>query len=223
METQTNLAIGNSKSRRKPLQKALFVQIGSIIWNIVEGLIALYSGVLAGSVALVGFGIDSLIETASAAVVGWRLSEELRGAANEQVALAERTASRVAGLLLFALAAYIGFDGCRRLAGYGEHPDKSAVGLGLTAITLVVMFGFSRAKLKLAAQIESKSLRADAMETVCCAWMSFTTLAGLLLNMLFGWWWADAAAGLLLVPMLIREGLEAIKGTECGCHEGCQK
>jgi divalent metal cation (Fe/Co/Zn/Cd) transporter len=208
--------------RERLLRRGLRLEIATLLWNVVEGFVALAAGTISGSVALIGFGIDSFVETASAAVVGWRLREELRGRSGEEAERVERTASRVAGSLLLVLAAYLVIDAGRRLLGFGREAEESLVGIVLTAISLVVMPMLGWAKLRTARELKSGALRADAYETITCAWLSLTTLAGLALNALFGWWWADPAAALCLVPLIVREGLEGLRGDCCGCEdEGC--
>jgi divalent metal cation (Fe/Co/Zn/Cd) transporter len=120
-------------------------------------------------------------------------------------------AARGAGALLLALAAYLVADAARRLAT-GDRPSASFIGIGLTALSLVVMPLLARAKLRAAAALGSRALRADAHETLVCAWLSFTTLAGLALNAALGWWWADPLAALAMLPLIVREGLEALRG-----------
>jgi divalent metal cation (Fe/Co/Zn/Cd) transporter len=124
-------------------------------------------------------------------------------------------ASRAAGALLLLLAAYILIDAGRRLLGFGAEAEQSLVGIVLTAISLVVMPVLGWAKLRTARQLGSRALRADAYETIACAWLSLTTLTGLVLNAAFGWWWADPLAALVLVPLIVREGLEGWKGECC--------
>jgi cation diffusion facilitator family transporter len=200
------------------LRKGLRLEIFTVAWNILEGVVAVTAGGLAGSVALIGFGIDSFIETSSAIVVGWRLRREHRGASPEDTERIERRASRIAGALLLALALYILLDAARRLLGYGGQAEESFVGIGLTAVSLVVMPLLGRMKLRTAKELSSRALRADAFETITCAWLSLTTLTGLTLNAAFGLWWADPAAALVLVPLIVREGIEGIRGDECEDH-----
>ena len=172
------------------------------------------SGIAAGSIALIGFGIDSFIETASAVVVGWRFSYEMRHRPPAQSGKAEAGAARVAGALLLGLAGYILIESGRRLMGLGNEPGPSGVGIALTAVSLAVMPLLGRAKLRVAERLESRALRADAYETITCAWLSATTLAGLALNAAWGWWWADPLAALVLIPLIVREGLEGLRGDE---------
>lgn len=113
-------------------------------------------------------------------------------------------------------------DALRRLFGYGEHAHESQLGIVVTILAPIVMFVLSKSKLKAAVKLNSKALKTDAMETMCCAWLSVTTLSGLVLNMLFGWWWADSIAALILVPLITREGIEAMRGEENCCHSYCE-
>lgn len=187
----------------------------TVAWNLIEGVIAIAAGILAGSVALVGFGVDSFAESASGLVVGWRFSYEMKGRSEEQAEKAELWAARIAGAFLLILAAYLLIDSSRRLLGYGREPGPSHVGIALTTVSLIIMPIVARAKLKTAAALRSKALRADAYESLACAWLSATTLAGLLLNAAFGWWWADPIAALVLIPLIVREGLEGLRGECC--------
>lgn len=120
-------------------------------------------------------------------------------------------ASRITGSLLLILALYLVIDSCRRLFGFGREPDPSRIGIVLTIISLIIMPMLAKAKLKLAGKIGSRALRADAYETIACAWLSLTTLAGLILNAALGWWWADPVAALVLVPLIVREGIESLR------------
>jgi len=205
-------------SRQALLRRGLLLEAATVLWNILEGVIAVVAGTISNSVALIGFGIDSFVETASAAVVGWRLGAEARGRSPEAAERIERTASKVAGALLLLLAAYIAVDAGRRLLGFGAEARESLIGIILTAVSLVVMPFLGWAKLRTAKQLESGALRADAFETIACAWLSLTTLVGLVLNATLGWWWADPLAALVLVPLIVREGLEGWKGDACGCR-----
>jgi len=182
-----------------------------VAWNLLGGILSIAAGAVAGSVALIGFGVDSFVEAASAIVVGWRVAVELRGRSPQRAEQVERRASRFAGGLLLALALYIVVEAARRLLGFGREAEPSALGIVLTALSLVVMPLLGWAKLRTAAVLASGALRADAYETIACAWLSLTTLAGLGLNAGLGWWWADPLAALLLVPLLTREGLAGLR------------
>ena len=205
--------------RRRLLRRGLVLEIITVLWNVVEGIVAVAAGALSGSVALIGFGIDSFVETASAVVVGWRLDAELRGRSAETSERFERIASRTAGALLLLLAAYIAIDAGRRLLGFGAEARESLIGILLTSVSLVVMPFLGWSKLRTATALNSRALRADAYETIACAWLSLTTLVGLVLNASFGWWWADPLAALILVPLIVREGLEGLRGQDCGCGD----
>lgn len=199
-------------SRHRLLERGFRLELVTIGWNVLEGIVAVTAGMLAGSVALVGFGVDSFIETASAGVVGWRLRAEQRGVSAADGERIERRAARVAGVLLLVLGVFLVFDAGRRLLGLGGEAQESRVGIALTAVSLVVMPLLAWAKLRTADALRSAALRADAYETVTCTWLSATTLAGLALNAWLGWSWADPAAALLLVPLIVREGLEGLAG-----------
>jgi divalent metal cation (Fe/Co/Zn/Cd) transporter len=200
-----------STSRESLLRRALLLEGLTVTWNIIEGIIAVAAGVAAGSVALVSFGIDSFIETTSAAVVGWRLQLELRNRNPEQAREVEYRATRVAALLLLLLAIYIVGDAGRRLLGLGVAAAESVPGIILTAVSLVVMPLLAWAKFSTAAALGSRALRTDAFETVTCVWLSLATLGGLVLTATLEWTWADPLAALLLLPVVVREGLEGLR------------
>lgn len=203
--------------RRRWLRMALGLALATILWNIIEGGVAVAAGVAADSVALLGFGLDSFIETASGAVVAWRMLTEMRGANPEHTERAERSTSRIAGGLLLLLAAVVLVESLRHLLGYGGEVRESTTGLLLTAVSVILMPVLGWGKLRVARTLNSRTLRADAFETITCAWLSLTTLVGLALLAVFGWGWADPLAALILVPLIFREGLEGWRG-ECGCH-----
>jgi len=198
--------------RARLLRRGLALAAISLGWNVLEGAIALAAGIGVESVALIGFGVDSLVETTSAAVLVWRLRIELKGTPAEQAEEVERRASRIAGSLLLVLALYIVIDAGYHLMGWGPKAQFSLIGTVLTGISVIVMPVLGWAKLNTAKDLASSALRADAYETISCAWLSVTTLAGLLVNATLGWHWADPVAALLLVPLIVREGLESIRG-----------
>lgn len=199
------------------MRRGVWLEVATVAWNIIEGIIAVAAGMLASSVALIGFGVDSFVETASGAVVGWRLRAELSGRVDEERAeLLERRAGKIAGTLLLGVGAYIVIDAGRRLFGFGERARESPVGILLTAVSLVVMPLLGWAKFRTAPALRSGALRADAYEAIACSWLALTTLVGLVLNATFGWWWADPLAALAIVPLVTREGLEGWRGE---CHE----
>ena len=202
------------EGRSAQLRAGVHLEAISLVWNIAEGMIAVAAGTLAGSTALLAFGIDSFVETASGAIVGWRLLDEIRNRSEERAERVEKLTSHVAGLLLFALAIYIAVDSSIRLIGRSTKPEESLIGIAVTAASLVVMPILGRAKLRCASAIGSPALRADAYETIACAWLSGTALVGLGANALFGWWWADPLAALALIPLIVREGWEGLSGSE---------
>lgn len=205
-------------ARAALVRRGLLLVAASITWMVIEGVVSVGAGLAAGSVALLAFGIDSFIELGSDFVVAWRLREEQRRSCPERLAAAERKAARLTAALLLVLALYVLIDAGRRLLGFGERAHESHLGLAVTAAALVLMPLLARGKLHVAEGLGSVALRTDAYEAVCCAWLSATTLGGLLLNAVFGWWWADPVAALVLVPLLVKEGLAGWRGGECcGC------
>ncbi|NLY03037.1 MAG: cation transporter [Rhodopirellula sp.] len=203
-------------SRTPLLRRAVRLEWALIVWNVAEGAIAVAAGLLASSVALFSFGVDSIIEVTSASVVLWRLLKELDRRSPQRVEERERTAAKIAGILLLALAVYIVVDAARRLIGYGREAEESVIGVVLTSASLVAMPVLGWAKLRTAERLGSAALRADSYETITCAWLSLATLVGLSLNAAFGWAWADPVAALVIVPLVVREGLEALRGDCCG-------
>jgi len=202
--------------RNKHLQRGIRLEAFTIGWNVLEGCIAVGAGIVAGSIALTAFGFDSFIETTSGIVLLLHLRDQAREQSENAREAAERRATMIAGALLMILAVVVGFESVRRLAGFGSEAKESTLGLILTGVSLVVMPILAWAKLKTAAALKSRALRADGFETITCAWLSATTLGGLALNAAFGWHWADPAAALVLVPLIFREGLESWRG-ECHC------
>ena len=184
--------------------------LGTMIYNIIEAVIALWTGHRADSIALVGFGLDSLIEIAAAAVLLWRMTVQLRGAAEERVERAERRVRRFVGLTFFALAAYVTLESLWTLWS-GEGPAESLIGIALAIASLIIMPLIAFGKMRTAHALGSRALRAEAKETLACSYLSFTLLVGLVLNAVAGWWWADPAAALLMVPWLVHEGKEAFE------------
>src|SRR6266536_6033196 len=194
--------------RAAALRRGVVLEGVTVGYNALEGVIAIAAGLAAGSVALTGFGIDSVIEVTSGVVLWWRLRAEL-GSSELGPAVEER-AARWAGVLLLALAVYIVVESGRRLLT-SDRPEESVVGIVLMVLSLIVMPLLARAKLRLAGSLGSRALRADAHETIVCAWLSATTLLGLVMNALLGWWWADPVAALAMLPLIVREGIEAWK------------
>lgn len=187
---------------------------GTMVYNGLEGIIAIAAGVAAGSIALVGFGLDSFIELAAAAALLWRLRVESRGASRAEVETTERRALRFVGATFLALALYVAAQSAWVLATR-HAPEESRLGIVLAIASLVLMPLIAWGKLRAAGELGSAALRAEAKETLACSYLSLTLLAGLALNAAAGWWWADPAAALLMVPWLVREGLEGLRGDPC--------
>src|SRR5438876_1121941 len=189
------------------LRRGVALEGMTVGYNALEGVIAIATGLAAGSVALTGFGIDSVIEVTSGVLL--RLRAEL--GSRELGPAVEARAARWAGVLLLALAVYIVAESGRRLLT-GDRPGESVVGIVLTALSLTVMPLLARAKLRVATSLGRRARRAAAHETIVCAWLSATTLLGLGLNAVLGWWWADPVAALAMLPLIVREGVEAWRG-----------
>jgi len=192
---------------------ALWLVVVTMVYNVVEAGIAVASGIAAGSIALVGFGLDSVIELAAAGVLLWRLRLEMRDADAVRVERSERRARRFIGLTFLLLATYVVVVALVTLTG-DDPPEESLIGIVLAAASLAVMPLIAWGKLRAAAAIGSRALAAEAKETLACAYLSLTLLVGLLANLIAGWWWADPAAALLMVPWLMKEGLEGLRGDD---------
>jgi divalent metal cation (Fe/Co/Zn/Cd) transporter len=184
------------------------LEVFTVGWNLTEALVGITAGWLAGSIALVGFGFDSVIESLSGAVLWWRLSS---GPAGEE---RERRAARLVAASFWLLAAYVGFEAGGSL-WRREAPATSGVGIALAAASLVVMPFLAREKRRVAAVIGSRALVADSRQTDLCAYLSAILLGGLLLNALLGWWWADPVAALAMVPPMVVEGRTAWQQKHC--------
>ncbi len=200
--------------RTSLIQYAFRLEWLTIGWMSIEAVVALISGVAAGSLVLIAFGLDSIIELISAGVLMWRLSVELRhGQAFSEDA--ERLASRIGGVLLFVLAAYVILAAGWHL--WTQHGEEfSLPGLILTALAIPIMRYLPRHKIDLADKLGSRALRADAMESITCGWLSLVAVVSLTAQALFGFWWIDSIGSLAIVWLLIREGREAWSGECCG-------
>jgi divalent metal cation (Fe/Co/Zn/Cd) transporter len=187
-------------------RRALRLEYFTIAWNILEAIVALGAGIVAGSIALVGFGFDSSIEGFAASVVVW----QLRGADSEE---REHRALRLIAVTFFVLAGYVIFESVRDLVTDAE-PESSVAGIVVAIVSLIVMPTLGFAKRRLADTMGNQVLRADAAETFLCSWLSAILLLGLVLNAAVGWWWADPMAALGIAGLAIREGREAWSGEE---------
>jgi divalent metal cation (Fe/Co/Zn/Cd) transporter len=197
--------------RARLVQRGRRLEYFTVAYNSLEGLIALLAGLVAGSIALVGFGFDSIIEVTSGLTLIWRLRADVHEEQRERV---EKVAIRIVGILFIALALYVSYDSIRSLIK-NEPPDESVPGIIVAAASLIVMPLLVRAKRKIARGISSRAMAADARQTEVCTYLSAILLGGLLLNALFGWWWADPLAALIMVPIIAREGVEALRGETC--------
>jgi divalent metal cation (Fe/Co/Zn/Cd) transporter len=184
-------------------------------YNALEGVVAIAAGSVAGSVALIGFGIDSGIELTASCVALWRLSADADHARRER---AERIAHRIIGALFIVLALYVTVDASLALWNR-DAPKESPVGIALAAASVLVMPLLARAKRRVGIALGSRALTAEAAQTSLCMWLSAILLAGLAVNAVLGWWWADPVAALAMVPIIAREGIEGLRGK--ACDDGC--
>lgn len=209
--------ITGDSDRTRLVRRGRYLEYFTIGYNSLEGLIAVVAGLIAGSIALVGFGFDSLIEVTSGAVLLWRLQADVDEARRERV---EAISLRIVGACFVVLAIYITLDSVKSLIRR-EAPEESLVGIVLAAVSLIVMPLLVRAKRRVARGIKSNALMADSKQTELCTYLSAILLGGLLLNALLGWWWADPVAALIMVPIIVKEGIEALRGETCDddtCH-----
>ncbi len=207
----------NCADRVALVRRAFRLEWLTIGWMIVEAAVALTSGIAAGSLSVTAFGVDSVIELLSATVLIWRLSVEIRRGqvfAEE----AEARASRIAGALLFGLAAYVAVSAVHGLWQHQEA-EMSLPGLAVTGLAIPIMYWLSRRKLAVAEALGSKAMRADAMESLTCGYLSVVVVIGLVAQWLAGAWWIDAVTSLAIVGFLVKEGREAWSGKSCGCCE----
>ena len=198
------LALGRAQHVRRGVRLEWF----TIIYNSLEGLIALAAGFLSGSIALVGFGFDSAIEVTSGAALLWRLRGDASVRTRERH---EAAALRIVGICFLVLALYVSYDALQSLVSR-EAPRRSLSGIVLAAASLIVMPLLALAKRRVAGHIASAALTADARQTQLCTYLSGILLCGLVLNAWLGWWWADPVAALAMVPIIAKEGWEAVRG-----------
>jgi divalent metal cation (Fe/Co/Zn/Cd) transporter len=213
--SQQIVQLGNA-DRAKLVKRGQFLEYFTIGYNSLEGLIAIIAGFIAGSIALVGFGFDSIIEVTSGLALLWRLRADTDEVRRERV---EAITLRIVGVAFIVLAVYVAYDSVTSLLRR-EPPDESLPGIILASLSLIVMPLLVRAKRKVARGIGSRAMAADAKQTELCTYLSAILLGGLLLNALWGLWWADPVAALVMVPIIAKEGVEALQGKTC-CDEGC--
>jgi divalent metal cation (Fe/Co/Zn/Cd) transporter len=222
-ETTVSLPLVNEAPRREGpsraerarlVRRARLLAWAGLGWHGIEAAVAVGAGVAASSVALVGFGADSLVEAVAGVVVLWRFAAAR--AASED---AERRAQRLIAASFFAIAVYVAVEAARSLAG-GDAPEASWVGIGLAAVTLATMPPLAVAKARLGERLGSAATRSEGRQNMLCAYLSAGLLAGLLANALLGWWWADPVAALGIAVVALREGREAWRGESC-CADCC--
>jgi divalent metal cation (Fe/Co/Zn/Cd) transporter len=202
------------------LERATFVRRGlrleylTLGWNSLEAVIAIGSGLIAGSIALVGFGFDSVVECVSGAVLVWRLRTDADIHRRESV---EQISLKLVGISFLLLATYVGYEAIENLLK-GQAPEHSVPGIILAAASLLVMPLLARAKRRVARSLNSGAMHADSRQTDLCAYLSAILLGGLLLNATVGWWWAHPVAALVMAPIILKEGVDALQGKNCGCE-----
>lgn len=202
--------------RRQLIQRGRALEYFTVAYNTAEGLISIIAGLIAGSVSLIGFGLDSMIEVISGAALLWRLRHDPNESRREEV---ERITLRVVGWCFIGLAVYVACDSVLTLVRHAI-PERSIPGIVIAAVSVIVMPLLARAKRRVADGIGSAAMKADSRQTDFCTYLSAILLGGLLLNALLGWWWTDSVAGLVMVPIITKEGVDGIR--EKGCREcGC--
>jgi len=205
------LIVETALDRQAIARRGKHLEYFTIAWNTLEGLIAVIAGALAGSISLVGFGIDSFIEVTSGSVLLWRMAVDADLQRREQN---EKLSLRIVGVCFLVLAAYVGYESISDLVTR-KAPEHSIPGISLACVSLVVMPLLSRAKKKVANELRSSAMHADAKQTDFCLYLSGILLIGLVLNASLGWWWADPVAALIMVPLIAKEGADAMKGETC--------
>jgi divalent metal cation (Fe/Co/Zn/Cd) transporter len=203
----------NDVGRRALIRRGLLLNYATIGYNTVEAVVSLIAGVLAGSVALLGFGIDSVIEVTASGAAQWRLRSDTEPVRREHV---ERISLRVIGGCFLALAAYVTIDAGKSL-WLQERPSRTIVGVVILTLSVFVMPLLARAKRQVADEMQSGALRAEAKQTSLCTYLSFIALGGVALNAAFGWWWADPVAALAMVPIIVIEGVAGLRAKVDDC------
>ncbi len=197
-------------TNRESIRRGRILEYATLGWNFAEAAVAIGAGVLAGSTALLGFGFDSLIESLSGSVLLWRLSHGEKG---EQ---REHTARRLVGVSLLILAAYVAFEASETLIAR-EAPSVSYVGIVLAFLSAILMPLLARAKRQVASALDSRAMHADSRQSDICGYLSVILLVGLGANAVLGWWWTDPVAALAMVPIITKEGIDALRGRQCAC------
>ena len=199
------------------LQKGIYLELFTVVWMIIEATIAIYAGIIAGSALIAAFGIDSIIELMSGGILLWRLQIELKHENGEKVEQAEHIAKWIVAVTLILLCLYVLFTSVYALVKHSQ-PEGSFLGIGVSFAAVIIMPLLASAKNNVQKYIRSDALKGDITNTITCAYMAGTVLAGLLLNFIFHWWWAESIAGLVFLFWLVREAKEAFEeareGTE---------
>ncbi len=201
-------------ARQTIVHRGLRLEYLTLGWNSLEALIAIFAGLVAGSIALVSFGFDSIIECLSGGVLVWRLRSDAEVHRRERI---EQIAVRLVGISFLLLAIYVAWEAAETLLKR-EAPKHSVPGILLAMASLIVMPLISRAKRRVAQGLDSGAMHAESRQTDICAYLSAILLGGLVLNALAGWWWADPVAALIMVPIIAKEGIDGIRGKSCGCE-----
>ena len=207
----TSVGTASATDRSAGIARGRRLEYLTIAWNGFEAAVALVSGLIAGSVALIGFGLDSVIETTSAGILLWRLRSDIEPARREH---SERVARRLVGACFLVLATYIAVQSIYALWTH-ERAERSIAGILIAVAAVIIMPLLARAKRRVAAELGSRALHSDSLQADFCAYLSAILLAGLLLNTILGWWWADPVAALVMVPIIAREGVQGLRGEAC--------
>jgi cation diffusion facilitator family transporter len=200
---------GTLVARERLQRRGVRLEWFTVAWNVAEALVAVAAGVAAGSIALIGFGVDSGIEVVAASALLWRFSHARADASEEEHGRAERRALYVVSATFFALAAYIAFEAIQGLVS-SDEPETSTVGLVLAVVSLAIMPTLAYAKQRTGRALASRALQADAVETWVCAYLSLALLVGVGLHLAFGWWWADPVGALAMLPVIVWQGWETL-------------
>ena len=212
------MATDGTQDRQRLVRLGQRIEYFTIAYNSAEGLVSIIAGLIAGSVSLVGFGLDSLIEVTSGAALLWRLHHDHDHSRRVQV---EQAALRIVGGCFMVLALYILYEAGSTLIGHAI-PERSIPGIIVAAVSVIVMPVLAKAKRRVAFGIRSGAMQADSRQTDFCTYLSAILLGGLLLNAFLGWWWADPVAGLLMVPIIAKEGVAGLRGKTCACEATCR-
>lgn len=204
-----------SEERERLVRRAKLLAWWGVGWHAIEATVAIGAGVVAGSIALVGFGADSLVESVAGFVLLWRFAAS-RAASHD----AERTAQKVIAVSFYVIAAYVAVEAVRSLLG-GEHPEVSYVGIGLSAVTLLTMPPLAIAKARVGERLGSSATKSEGRQNMLCAYLSVALLVGLGANAVVGWWWADPIVALIIAAVAVREGRNAWRGEACCTSPDC--